>query len=757
MAVALESRLPEIKRLYLQGLSAADIAKQFGDIKLTSSIKRLIGDMREGTRSVIISKTEEARRVAPSRTFKAQEAERVYSKLKGEYSQELLNKTDEFTKNSKYKNLSQVENALFKHFRNSKYTAVPALVQSKNAFFRPADKIFNIPENFKIYGGEFGKRKLLEKQTALRQLIGTKFFANSTLPKYDELREAMVKFYGNPETKREDLSATTRNAIRKFNQDFSIATARQAGQTTGIVKNFFDEKGFDFSKKIKDWRKIWTTKEGLQDLLKTPNLSEVDRAFYKRQLDKLNKTDRGLLKALKEKFPAMFKKDAAGGTMQLEHRVARALGETKGMTLPTDYIARASYVPGRFNQAKYKMYDEPLFDLISKYNSGDKSAKSKILKLTEDFNKRSKGFLKNVDFKWGDKVKMTDSTPLFTRRSDMNILRDIGKNIESSQSYFKSLGSERIPGMPRGAVASDFVAASSDVLPLRKLIDSFNKEKYSVQRNVANVLGCGIAEGGRIGYALGTATIKCVNTKLTNEPVQSSMKLRVAEGIGKIKPAATSFLKLLGRGGVKAAPFAALAAVGAGIEPLVKQFVIDDPTTYLTDEGQMKGMLLATIEGETPKVDEEILKWQYPGMAASAAAAIPGSSALMKARKAKGFGTPRAALGPVGKFLAGTFSPLGVAATLPISVAAQRKGGTEWGDIATDPLNWMAPAFASTGARMATRGMAPTGILAKAIRMGISPRTLSLVSRRFGMPGLAVSAGMWGYDKWKNRSINDED
>ena len=171
----------------------------------------------------------------------------------------------------------------------------------------------------------------------------------------------------------------------------------------------------------------------------------------------------------------------------------------------------------------------------------------------------------------------------------------------------------------------------------------------------------------------------------------------------------------------------------------------------------MKGMLLATIEGETPKVDEELLKWQYPGMAASAAAAIPGSSALMKARKAKGFGTPRAALGPVGKFLAGTFSPLGVAATLPISIAAQRKGGTEWGDIATDPLNWMAPAFASTGARMATRGMAPTGILAKALRMGMSPRTLSLVSRRFGMPGLAISAGMWGYDKWKNRSVNDED
>ena len=213
--------------------------------------------------------------------------------------------------------------------------------------------------------------------------------------------------------------------------------------------------------------------------------------------------------------------------------------------------------------------------------------------------------------------------------------------------------------------------------------------------------------------------------------------------LGKLKNTATSFLGMLGRGGVKAAPLAALAAAGAAAEPLVKQFRNDDPNTYL--------------EGETPKVDEEILKWQYPGQFAGAAAAIPGSSAMMKARKAKGFGLPRAALGPVGKFLAGSFSPLGVAASLPIGIAAQVKGGSDIGDIATDPLNWMGPAFASSGAKMATRGMAPTGILAKALRMGMSPKTLRLISSRLGMPGLAVSAGMWGYDKWKNRSVNDDE
>ena len=294
---------------------------------------------------------------------------------------------------------------------------------------------------------------------------------------------------------------------------------------------------------------------------------------------------------------------------------------------------------------------------------------------------------------------------------------------------------------------------------IRPLIDIFKKGLTNSQKNkTAVALGCvGAAEGGRIGYALGSGTINCVNTKLTNEPVQSSMRLKVAEGVGKIKPAATNFLSMLGRGGLKAAPLAAVAALGAVAEPLVKQFRNDDYSTYLSDPEQQGSMLLSMVEAETPKVDEEVLKWQYPGMAGAAAAAIPGSRAMMKARKAKGFGLPRQALGPVGKFLAGSFSPLGVAATLPISVAAQVKGGSDIEDIATDPFNWLAPAFASTGARMATRGMAPTGILAKAIRMGMSPATLRLGSRFLGMPGLALSAGLTGYDWWKNRGKDKDD
>ena len=240
--------------------------------------------------------------------------------------------------------------------------------------------------------------------------------------------------------------------------------------------------------------------------------------------------------------------------------------------------------------------------------------------------------------------------------------------------------------------------------------------------------------------------------------------------MAKVKNASTKFLSLLGRGGLKAAPLAAIAAVGAAAEPLVKQFRNDDPSTYLSNPDQQKGMLLSMVEQETPQVDEEILKWQMPAHgAATAAGAIPGAGAVYKQRRAirpdkligpmeKGVGPVRASLGitgVLGKALGASFSPLATAATLPISIAAQRAGGTDYSDIATDPGTWMGPAFMSKGAEMASRGITNPTIL-KALRLGMSPRALMLGSRFLGLPGLALSAGLWGYDKWKDRDKDEE-
>jgi len=287
-------------------------------------------------------------------------------------------------------------------------------------------------------------------------------------------------------------------------------------------------------------------------------------------------------------------------------------------------------------------------------------------------------------------------------------------------------------------------------------------------RMLGNFLGCprtftGLDEGGRVRLQAGGQGLSaCVSTKLKKPGAIEKIAALPEEmggALGKLKNTATTFLRFLGRVGTKAAPFAALAAVGALAEPLVKQFRSDDYSTYLSDPEQQKGMLLSMLEAETPKVDQEILKWKYPGeVGAVAAGAIPGAGALYKERRAlrpqklpgqpafvgpmqKGVGPVRAALGisgVLGKALGATFSPLAVAATLPFNVAAQRSAGTDYSDIVADPMTWMGPAFASTGAEMATKGI-KNPMLLRALRLGFSPGALRMGSRFLGLPGLALT------------------
>ena len=110
----------------------------------------------------------------------------------------------------------------------------------------------------------------------------------------------------------------------------------------------------------------------------------------------------------------------------------------------------------------------------------------------------------------------------------------------------------------------------------------------------------------------------------------------------------------------------------------------------------------------------------------------------------------RASLGPVGKFIAGAYTPAGLLAHEPLRIAQMRREGESWGEIAQSPTLWMGPAFADKMTRMATRGMRAGSPLAKGLSLGMSRPMLKTVSRRFGMPGLALSAGLSGYDLWKD-------
>jgi len=161
--------------------------------------------------------------------------------------------------------------------------------------------------------------------------------------------------------------------------------------------------------------------------------------------------------------------------------------------------------------------------------------------------------------------------------------------------------------------------------------------------------------------------------------------------------------------------------------------------------------------------------------AVTAAGMIPGGGELYRQRTGAGtmkgpLGGPRldadklripkartspfkAAFGPfsgvLGKGLAATGTPLGMLALEPLYIGQQIADGDSAGEIATNPLNYLGPAFAGSLSKEATRFAGPK--MANFMRLGISPMALKTVSRRFGLPGLGISAGISAYEMYQNK------
>jgi hypothetical protein len=182
----------------------------------------------------------------------------------------------------------------------------------------------------------------------------------------------------------------------------------------------------------------------------------------------------------------------------------------------------------------------------------------------------------------------------------------------------------------------------------------------------------------------------------------------------------------------------------------------DDPTSYLSDENQQKNMLIdmvtePVIEERDPGITSSA---QLPVLGATVAAGmIPGGKRLMEVRKRQGAGAVRAATGPLkgllGKGLAATGTPLGMLALEPLYLGQQLAKGDSIGEIATNPINYLGAAFAGPLSKEATRFASPA--VSNFMRLGISPTMLKTVSRRFGLPGLALSAGISGYEMYRNK------
>ena len=286
--------------------------------------------------------------------------------------------------------------------------------------------------------------------------------------------------------------------------------------------------------------------------------------------------------------------------------------------------------------------------------------------------------------------------------------------------------------------------------------------------NKGNVCQLFLNKGGRVGFANGGAgCVTEVNEALKNNPKKLAQDINKTEGIAnKVKNAGTKFLTALkenpnilrGSLGSKIALGLGTVAAGAGAGALVKQFKSDDPSTYLTDTGQMEGMLIADVEQLGEGVEDNIFLDNQFKLELAGAAALTAPIAKDVYRTARGVGETgplpegvgrtRAALGlgkgVLGKGLWALGAPIvALPATLGY-VAQDVREGKDASEIALNPLTYLGPAFAG----LSTQALAKAG--ASRALLGIASLGLGVAGAKvLGVGAALAGLGTLGYQGYK--------
>ena len=109
--------------------------------------------------------------------------------------------------------------------------------------------------------------------------------------------------------------------------------------------------------------------------------------------------------------------------------------------------------------------------------------------------------------------------------------------------------------------------------------------------------------------------------------------------------------------------------------------------------------------------------------------------------------TNKSVLANVGKTMARIGAPLPTAVLDSYFIGQQVKEGKGTAEIASNPLNWVGLAAMEPLSKVS--GIAESGKLNSALRLGLNPATIRGISRFAGLPGLAVSTAMTAYDQYK--------
>ncbi len=692
-----------------------------------------------------------------------------YTNLKKTYTDDLVNWIKTNAKDEKYKTKGGVDKLskdAFKEFNKGKYIQMPKTGATgsdawlKNNLFIRNGK-FQLPRNYELLkgfstgsGGYGGQTNILKQFTAYQLLDKN--------PNFTNIMQDLTDFYTGEKTKT-DFSQPEFIRLQKFASDNNIGGSSTLGK-------FLTTAGFNFKNKIFDFTKFKTVYQQLAAELEQPGVADYRKAQIKTAMQRISRNTDTVLKQLKTEYPNLFRSQS----MVLEHANPQAFAKTESF-FPKNFRLKAQYAPSSFNALKNINFDQEFVKLSSRFNNETdpifkNKIKNDIQALVKDFNNKTKvkgvGYLDDLDISFGkNKIRVTDKAKLISDLTDQDTIQQVLKNTQHSNTYLKNYPDANVKLNPTSKGTYAAKDLQLEVPTLKEVSQNPNLTKFfdraradaKVNGRICSLVEAQLANGG---------TVKCVDAvedalqKNPQKLAQQVNQLPYEEGpFNKVKNAATNFLQ---RPFVKGAgKYGAIAAGGAVAAGFVKKFMNDDPTTYLSNEEQQKNLLMDMVTGslddtpqESPAIGDAYLPALGAATVAGTAATAPSTidAARSGALGANKSGITKTALKTLGRGLSATQTPLGLLATEPLYLADQIQQGDSLGEIATNPFNYMGAAFAGPATEFATKGLSPT--IAKTMRLGISPNVLKTVSRRFGLPGLALSMGISGYemfDDYRNK------
>tara|TARA_R100000697_G_scaffold56134_1_gene69406 strand:+ start:79 stop:2301 length:2223 start_codon:yes stop_codon:yes gene_type:complete len=512
------------------------------------------------------------------------------------------------------------------------------------------------------------------------------------------------------EARKEKIGEFQMKNIQKFSSEELPPALR-------TIYNLFPNKvGRDFSTTVKDFYKDKPT-------------------LKKRALDKLKAY--GKIRVEVQNTLGIGGQSPGKAAFQFDHPISFAALERSGDIAGA---IRTNPIVGDVNQFKGRFLDRRLNVLQNAIIRGEdvQANIAKIEKL-KNINQTLLGDLAG-DFTINKKgiIKVKDYGAPTILDPEFNIARSLEKNLPLGGQIKRTLASGALTADLEEVLGKE--SASKMIKSSQKLIEFAKKDTNKICRIFGRA---GLASGGQgCGVQMQLA--------LDQDPVGTATKIQSLEpagGVNRIKSVATGFLNFLKKPGAKT--FGIGAGVGAAVG-LVKAFRNDDPTSYLSNEEQQKNMLvdMATQPLSVDLEQPAILDYQLPALgvalAGSAALAAPSTIKASKSRalgvEKKRPGVAKTGLRILGRGLGVAASPAVLAPFAAADITSQIAAGDSPMDIATNPLNYIYPAFADQTPRL-TRGL--PSVARKVATLGLGRAGLTALSR-LGIGGLGASLAIQG-------------